>query len=459
MVSGSVSGRMELGDIRILYRSAMRFTPFKTGCDLLNLEQIEIILDQWLTESRTDANAILAGGVIITGLAARGGNAPQLAALVESRLGEVLIAAAYDPGLESWLAFMGSCGALSRSRPGCLCLNMDIGGGTTNTALGLNGEVLRTGCHLLGARHVRLVPQTRQIEALTPEAHHLFAEFGIAKNVGEVLREDEITRFIAFQVQALERLACGDLNFFSGPFSCLEQLPFHFPALPPLLATTTEPLILFSGGVGELVYQAVNGVPLPPAGAFGDLGVDLAAGILRSPVLSRHLRTAEPENGGRATVYGLALHSTEVSGATLHMPRPDTLPLRHLPVVAGLTLTDTPETVLSALMLALRQPKGACLQVDFSALSPTDPALPGHLKHFGSLLAEGLRVLRPDPALPLVLLLNGNAGKTLGAYASDWGRLPVNLLVIDEVRIRRADFVNMGRPHSGVVPVAFYGIR
>ena len=53
---------------------------------------------------------------------------------------------------------MGNCHALSKSHPTTPILNLDIGGGTTNLALGLDGQVLATGCLFVGARHFEFVP-------------------------------------------------------------------------------------------------------------------------------------------------------------------------------------------------------------------------------------------------------------------------------------------------------------
>ena len=83
---------------------------------------------------------------MITGLAARSDNAAALTRVISERIGDSLIAAADDPRLESWLAFMGNCATLSRARGQTAVINLDIGGGTTNPALGLNGAVSLCGC-------------------------------------------------------------------------------------------------------------------------------------------------------------------------------------------------------------------------------------------------------------------------------------------------------------------------
>ena len=74
-------------------------------------------------------------------------------------------------------------------------------------------------------------------------------------------------------------------------------------------------------------------------------------------------------------------------------------------------------------------------------------------------LASAIAQVQPPADWPLVLLLESNTGKALGNYASDWGRQPCSLVVIDEVRERHAHFINLGKPHQNIVPVAFYGVH
>ena len=60
---------------------------------------------------------------------------------------------------------------------------------------------------------------------------------------------------------------------------------------------------------------------------------------------------------------------------------------------------------------------------------------------------------------PLVLLVAENVGKVLGNYITEWGALPLNLVVVDEIAAPRAQYVRIGRLHKQVVPVSFYGLH
>ena len=149
-VSNCVTGRRGWGEIRVLFRSDPVFTPMTH--ERIDEDGLCVLLEEWLAHIPKGSDEIT-GGAIVTGLAARKVNAARICALVRERIGESVFAVAEDPVLESWVSFMGSCLALSCAYPDSSFLHLDIGGGTTNLALGRNGEVIGTGCVFAGARH------------------------------------------------------------------------------------------------------------------------------------------------------------------------------------------------------------------------------------------------------------------------------------------------------------------
>jgi ethanolamine utilization protein EutA len=108
-----------------------------------------------------------------------------------------------------------------------------------------------------------------------------------------------------------------------------------------------------------------------------------------------------------------------------------------------------------ALALAARRPAGACLQI----LPRAAAATRAQVKALGERIGQALLQSRFPADQPLVLLASDDAGKTLGSYATDWGRRPATLFVIDELPDRGAHFANVGRPRENLVPVSFYGMR
>jgi ethanolamine utilization protein EutA len=437
----SAIGRMEIDVQAEVFRSDMVFTPLLLD-DRLDIPQVERLLDRWLEEAQVKPDQLFGGGALLTGLTAQKENATALVDLIRLRLGEALVATADDPCLESWLSFMGNCARLSQERPETCIVNLDIGGGTTNIALGRNRQVQRTGCLFVGARHVQVRPGTYEIVKLSPYARELFAHLHVDKDVGDALTKAEVDAFTAYCIRVLENVCIGR----DEPFlDRLEQIRFRMPA------DAANVVFTFSGGVGELVYRYLQGAPWPTTTQFGDLGIDLAQRIVESSVWAESLRRARPEAGGRATVYGLLRHATEVSGSTLFLGAPAILPLSELPVLGRVRGNSADSELRDALTLVRQSGRGGCVQVRIGSHAAAA------VRELGGRIA---RILQEDafPATrPLVLLVEENLGKVLGQYVTRWGAMPLSVLVIDEVSLRDAQFVQIGAPRNQVVPVIYHG--
>ena len=164
----TATGRMEIDYQQEVFRSEMVFTPVLDDARL-DLGAVERLVDSWLEAGQVHSGDLFGGGALLTGLTAQKENASALVALIRRRLKDALVAAADDPCLESWLAFMGSCDELSRQHPDKIILNLDIGGGTTNLALGRDRQVLHTGCLFLAPAILRSSPAP----IASSDCHHM----------------------------------------------------------------------------------------------------------------------------------------------------------------------------------------------------------------------------------------------------------------------------------------------
>jgi ethanolamine utilization protein EutA len=443
-LSRSTTGHMQFDNIKIVFRSAPVFTPFVQ--ENIDIAKVSQLLNDWLTQS--GVHRFFSGGSIITGLAAQTHNAVALRALITETIGDSVIATADDPCLESWLSFMGSSAALSRYHATESILNLDIGGGTTNAAIGINGDVQATGCYFIGARHFQFVSGGYQLVAISSYGAALLKYLNLAKKVGDTLSENECAQIIAFYIATLEAIAVNNTEFFSKSITKTHQQV-------PLVNLQNElPKITFSGGVGELIYQYTSGLKLPETTYFGDFGIDLAHAIVNSKMLSANLTTHVPENQGRATVYGLTLHNTEVSGQTLFLPNENALPLSDLPIIAKLSLNMPMEQWKRAFALAASLQHGSCIHiVDFAKPKLKD------IRNLAKSIKTHYSNSHYPNEHPLVILVEANIGKALGQYCSDWGKHMQNLIVIDEVPLRHAQFVHIGRLYQQILPVSFFGMH
>ena len=448
VVKNAMTGVMEYSQPEIFYAADPKYTPYLG--DRIDESVLARYIDGWIEGANIGPEETSAGGAIVTGLAAQKENARAIASLIRARIGEAVVATANDPSLESWLAVMGSARDLSREHADRPLINLDIGGGTTNIALGINGEVRSTGCLFIGARHIRLLPGTYQIEALSIYAQELFAYLGITKKIGEILSKQEIDGIIEFYFVMLRQTLAGRSIEFNACQAFHQQVPFSMP--PDLLASVSDLAITVSGGVGELVYKALGGEYPAEVTPFGDLGWDLALKLVGDESLAASFKKYVPKNMGRATAFGMALHNTGVSGNTVFLPAEPILPITDLPVVARISENATVASITNILALAAKSHNGAAIQVEgdmkgFSAVQT-----------FAATVAKALRNSGYPSDKPLVLLINANVGKTLGALITSWGRDPFRLVVIDEVSLRDANFVNVGKMIQQIIPISFYGM-
>ncbi len=443
LVRNVLTGRSETGPLCETFRSELVETP--THDDALDLPRLQRLLDGWLDAGNVRPDELLCGGALLTGLAAQRHNAPLLIDLIGSRLRGALIAVADDPRLESWLAFMGACSRLSREHPETPILNLDIGGGTTNLALGLNGQVRQTGAVFVGARHVQVAPGSYRIVRLSRYARAIFDQLGIAAGPGEELSPSAVVAIVEFYGSILMAAVAGH-DGENAAARLHQQAAFHAPESAKFVVTA-------SGGVGELVYQAVSGGPRPATTCFGDLGVDLADWLVGRSPWRDDFQKYRPAERGRATVYGLLRHSTQVSGSTIFLPRPEILPLGQLPILGSISGATTTAELAGMISLAAHAPRGSCLHAVIAGQDLRE------IRELGGRLAGIFRDVGFPPQVPLVILLSHNLGKVLGQYATEWGTLPMNLVVIDEIDIRDAQFAHLGAVRHQVAPLTFYGMH
>ena len=440
-------GRMEVSQIEPVFRSEMVFTPFVD--DRIDIDSLDRYLDEWLAAAQSAPSEIFGGGALVTGLAAQRTNAAAVTRLIEARLADSVVATADDPCLESWLAFMGNCHALSMAHPELPILNLDIGGGTTNLALGVGGQVVATGCLMVGARHFQFVPGTYELTALSRQAAALLEHLHIERRAGDTLERGEVEAIVDWYFEFIEAAVEGRVEPLATPIGRLHaQVVGRWPA------GTARPFsVTLSGGVGQLVYDYQRGIPCGGISQFGDMGGELATRIVAAPRLASLMATSTPEGLGRATVYGLLRHATAPSGATLYLPHPERLPLRHVPIVGRIGPESSDDELFRAVDLAARGAVAGCLQVD---LREEDAAA---VRGLGGRLGRAIESLPFPCDRTLVVLAAANVGKAFGNYVTQWGTLDVDLIVVDEVPPRDSQFVRLGRVCEGTVPISLYGMR
>jgi ethanolamine utilization protein EutA len=167
----------------------------------------------------------------------------------------------------------------------------------------------------------------------------------------------------------------------------------------------------------------------------------------------------EPIESIRATVVGASQYTIQVSGSTIFVAPPETLPLRNMPVIAP-DLDLTGETldaavIAEATQAALRRLDLAdgertvalCFKWDGSAtFQRLDAFARGVVDGLSAVLAQGH---------PLVLVGDNDIGGVLGIHFVEEMKLDLKVVSIDGIELKEFDYIDIGTliPSSGAVPV------
>jgi ethanolamine utilization protein EutA (predicted chaperonin) len=439
----ALSSRFVVAERKILWESPILLTPYLPDYTIDTGKLAEFV-ESCYSGAGLERSAIDSGAVILTGEALKRKNARAIADLFSADSGKFVCASA-GHHMEAALAAQGSgTMKLSAERKKTL-LNVDIGGGTTKFALVRNGEPLATVALAVGGR--LLVEDPGQgLVRIEPPIVEVARALGIELAPGKKLvardRRRLIERMAAILVAMISREAPDDLAsrlLVTGGW-------------PRRLLDAKIDAITFSGGVAEYVYGRETR-------RFGDLGPDLAHalahaiedGDIAAPVW-------DPGHGIRATVTGASQFTVQVSGNTLYISAPDILPLRNLPVLAcGIDLSAR----LSAAAVE-RAVRTALALSDFEdgsgpvALAFPWSGDPDHARLHA--VASGIAAAVPQTvaaALPVILLIEGDVGMTLGRVMHREVAPGGRIVAIDNVKLNAFEYVDIGTPveKTHVVPV------
>jgi ethanolamine utilization protein EutA len=429
----NLSSRFIVVERRILWTSPILFTPFLSD-DTIDAAALGRFIESAYQAAGLGHGDVDTGAVILTGEAMKRRNAAAIAALFADEAGKFVCASA-GHRLEAALAAHGSGAAQLSETTGKIVLNVDIGGGTTKLALCAGGRILSVSAFAVGGRLVAR-DETGCIVRLDEPARQVAQACGLSLALGGVPAPDALpalVRRMADRVLATIRREAPD------------ALGQALQLTEPLEGPQAE-LVSFSGGVAEFVYGR-------EARDFGDIARPLASAVMAG-LSTTGLTLADAGQGIRATAIGVSQFTVQVSGKTIY--RGDVaLPVYNLPVAAPALAPEDlaePERVAQAIAeargrldLDFRAPLALALR--FSG-SPTYSRLRG--------LAQGIAAAFADSGqAPLVLMLDGDVGRSLGRLLRHEFPFPRQLLCIDGLELKDFDFVDIGPPVevTGVLPV------
>ena len=437
-----LDSRYVVAERTVLHESEVLLTPYAGPADDLTIDAAALreFVDAQYALAGVQPALIDSGALILTGVAVRRSNARAIGELFAAQAGKFVSVSAGD-ALEATLAAMGSGAAARSIREGCRVMNIDIGGGTSKIAVCENGAVVAQTAVDIGARIVGL-DAAGCVQRVEAAGARLAGEVGLTLDVGGVPDGAGVQRLVDRMADCLFEAVQG------GPLQADTAALLRLDGLP---AAAAPAIVTFSGGVSEYIYGRETR-------AYGDLGPALAQAVL-ARVQAWGPRIEQPEQGIRATVVGASQYTVQVSGSTIFVAPPATLPLRNLPVITPALPLDgetlNAEAIAAAVRAALRrldlhageQPVALCYRWAGSATF-------WRLDAFCRGVALGLATVLQHGG-PLVLVGDGDIGGLVGIHLQTELKLAQAVISIDGIVLQEFDFIDIGAllNTSGAVPV------
>lgn len=424
-----LSSRFVVVNREVLWRSPIMLTPYRPDYSI-DAEQLESFFGEAYRQAGLTFDDIDAGAIILTGEALKRKNARAIADLFAAESGKFVCASA-GHHLESIMAAHGS-GAVDLSRQNKQAiLNVDVGGGTTKFSLVQNGEVLHSAAVAVGGRLVARGTDGELVRIEGP-AEQAAAAAGIRLTLGEPLSTADEDRLVSTWCDVLVPLI-----HLETPSGLVDELMLT----EPIPGDIQPDAVTFSGGVSEFIYGR-------EPGQFSDLGPALARGIRQTLENGRvRLPMLDPGQGIRATVIGASQFSMQLSGNTIAISEGTQLPLRNLPVLhprVDLSGEFTSDEVSEAIARSVKRfaTDEGIPAVALSFAWRGDP-LYQRLRTFADGIVAGLAEAMAE-GHPVVLLLDGDIGKTLGNILKAELQVATDVVSIDGLQLKEFDFVDVG---------------
>lgn len=439
VAAGFLVPKIEIIDKTVIHRSDVYFTPLMNE-NAIDFNGIEKIMRDEYKVAQVNTEEIKTGAVIITGDAARTENAESVLKAISRMAGSFVVATA-GPHLEAYIAGLGSGAAAYSAQKHTMVANADVGGGTTNISVFDDGKLITTLCADIGGRLIRFEPWTDRVEGFIQGGETTARHMGISLERNQALSLSEINKIGDILAESLVSILRGK------PDNLANKL-----ALGELVENIKPEYVMFSGGVGRLVYEDDHVDDVKTATRFGDLGPSLALG-LKKAIRDEPIKALKPDETIYATVIGAGVHTTELSGSTIYVSDPEVLPFRDLPAIY-LTETEDFTKVTSEIVTKADKFSGQD--------SPILPAIVVPVTFGNSFykikgLAHAIAAAARKAAQkgPLVVICEDDIGKAFGNLLKNALNKPRPVISIDQITMKEGDYIDIGRPlyDGGVVPV------
>lgn len=433
--------RINITDRKVIYQSPIVFTPL-IDFETIDADRLNGIVRREYEAAGVDPSQVETGAVIITGETAKKKNADEILRALSGLAGEFVVSVA-GPNVESLIAGKGAGAADYSQKNYATVTNVDIGGGSANSATFRSGNLIGAAAMNYGGRILEMENSTGRVRHIAEPAKHILADIGLNLNVGDPLSLEDLRRFT-------DRMADMTLELIEGTSSPLAQKIY---LTPPVGESGKGSVLMFSGGIGHYYYNPIPINSVSDATIHDDVGPLLAESLRKHAVLNTYT-IVPPSETVRATVLGASTQTVTLSGSTIWAER-EILPLKNVPVTRPtLPASLEPASVSRSITDAVNRwdvnlatdPFAVALELDRPLDYESLTQLASGLKNFANTM-PGDR--------PLIAIIERDYAQALGQTVK--GLDPARaLLVIDQVGLSEGDYIDIGTPlmDGRVVPLS-----
>jgi ethanolamine utilization protein EutA len=433
--------RVEIMRREVLYESPIVFTPL-LDAETIDARALAALIREEYDRAGISPAQVETGAAIITGETAKKKNADEILTSIAGLAGDFVVTVA-GPHVESMIAGRGSgAGAYSKAHYTSVT-NVDIGGGSSNSAVFRLGELQAAAAMNYGGRILEIEHASGRIRSLTQPARVILAHLGLNLREGDIPELFQLTRITNCMAELT-------LELIEGTTSPLAQ-KLYLTAPSPVSGKGKA--LMFSGGIGYYYYNPLELSSLADITRHDDIGPLLAQSLRLSPDL-RSYSVLPPAETMRATVLGASSQLITLSGSTI-WAEDHLLPIKNVPVICpdlaefALNPRDIQEAVASAIKRWDIDVHQDPFVVNLDLQIEMDYAHILKIANGLSAFGAGLPMERP-----LIVVVQRDYARVLGQTIKSI--LPDRpLVVIDQVGLEEGDYIDIGAPimDGRVVPL------
>ena len=433
--------RIDITDRKVIYQSPIVFTPL-IDFETIDADKLNEIVRREYSNAGVDPTQVETGAVIITGETAKKKNADEILRALSGLAGEFVVSVA-GPNVESLIAGKGAGAAQYSQTNYATVTNVDVGGGSANSATFRSGNLIGAAAMNYGGRILEIEHATGVVRHIAEPAQHILEDVGLGLETGELISLDDLRRFT-------DRMADMTVELIEGTSSPLAQKIY---LTPPVGESGKGSVLMFSGGIGHYYYNPIPINSVSDLTLHDDVGPLLAESLRKHAVLNTYT-IVPPSETVRATVLGASTQTVTLSGSTIWAER-EILPLKNVPVTRPtLPASLEPASVSRSIADAVTRwdvnlatdPFAIALELDKSLDYESLTQLANGLNAFSNTMPSDR---------PLIVIIERDYAQALGQTVK--GLAPSRaLLVIDQVGLSEGDYIDIGTPlmDGRVVPLS-----